>query len=287
MNRRKEALEGSLFIAPFLLFAAVFMLFPMFKGIINSFYDFKFGGHIFVGLQNYLDIFKDKVYLQSMKNTLLFVFAVVPLLIVVGILVAGSVFDKCQAYMSFVRVSLYVPVVASMVVMAIIWRFLLDSQSGLLRYFYMVFDIAPVNLLGDANWTRILLIIILFTMNIGQSIILYLAVMIGIPSDLTDALKIDGGARLDLFRHILIPISAPITLFIFITQTAAVLRVFVVIQLLTNGGPNYGSTTMMYQLYQQGFRYGNFGTASALGVVMFIFTLALALVQFKTIKVKR
>lgn len=284
IEKIKKNLTAYLFLLPFLILSLVFMIYPMCRGVYNSFYDFRFGGRMFVGIQNYINVFTDSVTRLSIVNSLTFVFAVVPLLIVFGILISGSIYDKCSVYVSSVRTCLYVPVIASMVVMTIIWRFMLDSQSGLLRYVCDLLGQPPVNLLGEAKWTLLILIFILFTMNIGQSVVLYVANMAGIPKELSEALGIDGGSRLDLYRYILIPFSKPTTLFIIVTQTAAILRVFVLIQLLTNGGPNNSSVTMMYLLYQQGFTYGNFGLASALGVVMFVMTLALVLLQFKTVR---
>jgi len=284
LEKLKENLTAYFFLAPFLVLSGVFMIYPMCRGLYNSFFDFRFGSQLFVGVQNYIHVFTDKVYLLAIRNSLLFVCAVVLLLIVFGILISGSIYDKHRTYISGVRMCLYIPVIASMVVMTIIWRFMLDSQTGLLRYLCDLMGVTPVNLLGDAKWTLLILIFVLFTMNIGQSVVLYVASMISIPKELSEALEIDGGKRVDLFRYILIPLSKPTTLFIFVTQTAAMLRVFVVIQLLTNGGPNFSTTTMMYLLYQEGLMYGNFGSASALGVVMFLMTLALVLVQFKLVK---
>ncbi|NMA67181.1 MAG: sugar ABC transporter permease [Clostridiaceae bacterium] len=284
LEKLKENLTAYIFLAPFLALLCIFMIYPMCRGIYNSFFDFRFSSQLFVGLENYIHVFTDKVYLLAIRNSLIFVFAVVSLLIIFGILISGSIYDKHRHYVSGVRTCLYIPVICSMVVMTIIWRFMLDSQTGLLRYFYDSIGMTPVNLLGDAKWTLIILVFILFTMNIGQSVVLYVASMISIPKELSEALEIDGGKRIDLFRYILIPLSKPTTLFIFVTQTAAMLRVFAVIQLLTNGGPNYASTTMMYLLYQEGLIYGNFGSASALGVVMFLMTLVLVSIQFKLVR---
>lgn len=279
-----EALAGYLFSAPFIILAAVFMLYPMAKGIYNSFFDFRFGNTRFVGIENYIKVFTSDIYLLSIKNTLLLVFIVVPLLIVLGLGIAGSVFDKAGRYTSFVRICLYLPVIASAAVMSIIWRFLLDSQTGLLRYFYDVAGMTPFNLLGDKTWAMIVIIFVLFTMNLGQCVVLYIAAMIGIPRDIIEALEIDGGNRWDMFRYILIPHSRPTTLLIFVTQTSAVIRVFILIQLLTNGGPSRTTTSMMYLLYQEGISNGNFGLASVLGIVMFLFSIILVLIQFKTIR---
>lgn len=280
----KQNLIGYLFCGPFLILAAVFIIYPMCKGIYNSFFDFRFGEISFVGIRNYLNILHSPLYRRAIGNTLLMTFAVVPLLCVIGIVIAGSVFDKHPVYVSFVRITLYLPVIASLVVMALIWRFMLDSQTGLLRYFYNLTGQQPVNLLGEAKTAMIVIIAFLFTVNIGQCVILYLATMIGIPKDLIEAMKIDGGNRWDLFRYILIPFSSGVTLLNFVTQTAAVIRVFVATQLLTNGGPNHKTTTMMYLIYEEGFKNGNFGPASALGIILFLFSILLVFAQFKAIK---
>lgn len=258
----------------------------MLKGIYNSFFDFRFGNVKFVGFNNFVKVFSKANYLQSITNTLLMVAVVVPLLLIIGIIISGSIFDKARSYTSFVRICLYLPVIASAAVMSIIWRFLLDSQTGLLRYIYDIMGQTPFNLLGDKTWAVIVVMFVLFTMNIGQCVVMYVASMLGIPNDIIEALEIDGGNRFHLFKYILIPHCKPTTLLIFVTQTSAVMRVFVLIQQLTNGGPSRATTSMMYLLYQEGFANGNFGLASALGIVMFVLSILLVLVQFKAIRTK-
>lgn len=280
-KRLMENLSAYLFVGPFVILSAVFMVYPVIQGFIRSAYNTKWSRSVFVGLENYKEIFSNDIYLLAIKNSLLFVVTVVPLLIIAGIWIAGSVFDKKIWYVSAVRTCLYIPVIASMVVMSIIWRFILDSQTGLVKYFSMVlgYSTAP-NVLADKQWTMVLLILILFTMNIGQTVLLYIADMIGIPKDLLEACRIDGGSRWDMFRHILIPLTSSTSVLTFITQTSAVLKVFVVIQLLTKGGPNYGTTTMMYLLYQDAFEKNNIGIASAMGVLMFLISLILISMRF-------
>lgn len=282
--RTKSDWTGYLFVLPFVILASIFMLYPMVKGIYNSFFDFRFGGASFVGLSNYVKVFTKDLYQTAIRNTLIFVFTVVPLLCAGSFVISGSVFDKSHRYTSFVRVCLYLPVIASAAVMSIIWRFLLDSQTGLLRYFFDLSGAAPVNLLGETKWAMLVLILVLFSMNVGQCVVLYVAAMIGIPKDMLEALELDGGNRWTLFRHILWPLTKPTTLLIFINQTSAVMRVFVLIQLLTNGGPSRTTTSMMYLLYQEGIAGSNFGLASALGVVMFLFSVILVLFQFRSVR---
>lgn len=279
-KRLRQDYAAYLFVAPFVLLALVFMVYPIARGFVTSLYSTKWAGDVFVGLANYKKIFTNPVYLKAIRNTLLYVVTVVPLLIVIGIWIAGSVFDKRPKYVSFVRVCLYLPVIASMVVMSIIWRFVLDSQTGLVKYFSMLIGGEPINLLASEVSSLILVIFILFTMNIGQTVLLYVADMLGISKELIEASTIDGASRLDLFRYILVPLTKPTTVLVFITQTSAVLKVFIVVQLLTKGGPNYGTTSLMYLLYQEAFENSNTGLACALGVLMFLMSLILVMLRF-------
>lgn len=285
-NKRHYAdnIDGLLFSLPFIILFVIFIVFPLLKGLYNSFFNFKFGGTRFVGLDNYVDIFSKDIYLVAMKNTLIMIFTVVPILLVFGIIISSAIFDKSRGYASFVRSCLYLPVIASAAVMSIIFRFILDSQLGLLRYFFDSFGIGVFNPLGDPFWAMVIVIFMLVIMNLGQCVVLYVASMISVSHDIIEALELDGGSRFDMIRYILIPHCRPTTLLILITQTTSVIKAFVVIQLLTNGGPSYATTNVMYLLYKEGFANGNFGLASALGVLMFLFCILLVLLQFKVIK---
>ncbi len=280
MKKFKDNVQAYLFLCPFIILSLIFMIWPIINGFITSLYNTKWASAIFVGLDNYKKIFSDDLYLLAIKNSLLFVVIVVPLIILMGIWIGGSIFDKARPYVSFVRVCLYVPVIASMVVMSLIWRFMLDSQSGLVKYFSMIAGTGTVDLLSDKVWARVLVIIIMLTMSVGQAVLLYVADMLGISKELIEACVIDGGTRWDLYRKILIPLTLPTTIFVFITQTSEALKVFVVIQLVTKGGPNYSTTTMMYLLYQEAFEKSNMGMACALGIVMFVISLILVMMRF-------
>jgi multiple sugar transport system permease protein len=283
-NSFKENIQAYFFAGPFIVLSFFFLVYPIISGAVSSLYKAKFQRNIFVGLANYAEIFTTDIYLLAIKNTMLFVVAVVPLLIILSIWIGGSIFDKRPAYVSAVRVSLYIPVIASMVVMSIIWRFILDSQTGLARYFGGVLGIGPFDILANKKWTLLFLIFILVTVNIGQCVLLYVAEMGGISGELLDASEIDGCNRLQVFRYILIPSTSQTTTIVFITETSAVMKVFVIIQLISKGGPNYGSTTMMYLLYQDAFERNNSGTASALGILMFALSLIFIMIRFTTMK---
>lgn len=273
--------SGYMFIAPQLLLFIVFVLYPIFEGFRMSLFRFTYSGEIFVGLQNYEMLFTDPVFMKSMMNTILFVIGIVFLTIVFGLFVAAAVYDKNEKYISFIRGSYYLPVMVSMVVMSMVWNFLLNPANGLISYLLGQGGVQNVNILGNPKLVMFAIIFVTFVGNVGQSIILYIAAMIGIPQDYFEAAEIDGASRWQRVTKILIPLVKPTTLYLTIINIIAVLKIFVVIQLLTGGGPNNASVTMMYYLYQNAFVYNNLGVASAVGVLMFIFAVLLSIPQFK------
>ncbi|CAM3212388.1 carbohydrate ABC transporter permease [Vagococcus fessus] len=274
--------SGYLFIAPQLLLFLVFILYPVFEGFRMSFFQSSYQGETFVGFDNYRHLIADPVFLKSIFNTVIFVVAIVFLTIAFGLFVATAVYDKSSKYISFIRGSFYLPVMVSMVVMSMVWNFLLNPANGLISYLLSNMGVSDVNLLGSKVWVMPVIIFVTFVGNVGQSIILYIASMIGIPEDYFEAAQIDGATRWQRIRKILIPLVRPTTLYLTVINIIAVLKIFVVIQLLTGGGPNNASVTMMYYLYQNAFVYNNTGVAAAVGVIMFIVALALSMPQFKT-----
>ena len=271
----ENPLTGYLFILPQLLLFIVFILYPM------SLFRATYADEIFVGFENYRELFQDPVFIKSIINTVIFVIGIVFLTIIFGLFVATTVYDKNPGYISFIRGSYYLPVMVSMVVMSMVWNFLLNPANGLITYLMNEVGIKNVNLLGNAKIVMYTIIFVTFVGNVGQSIILYIAAMIGIPADYFEAAEIDGASRWQRITKILIPLVKPTTLYLTVINIIAVLKIFVVIQLLTGGGPNNASVTMMYYLYQNAFVYNNRGAAAAVGVLMFIFAVLLSIPQFK------
>ncbi|MQW23088.1 MULTISPECIES: carbohydrate ABC transporter permease [unclassified Lactococcus] len=275
-------LSGYAFIIPQVLLMVVFIIYPVIKGFKMSFFATYGMDSYFVGFDNFKTLFSDPIFLKSIVNTLLFVAAIVILTIVFALFVSTTVYDKNPKYISFIRASYYLPVMVSMVVMSIIWNFLLTPTSGLISYLMGNMGIHNVNLLGSPNIVMWVIIFVTFVGNVGQAIILYLADMIGIPEDYFEAAQLDGASRWERIRYILIPLSKPTTIYLVVINFIAVLKIFVVIQLLTGGGPNNASVTMMYYLYQNAFVYNHTGIAAAIGVLMFIIALVLSIPQMKS-----
>lgn len=277
----RDNLIGYSFIMPQIILFLIFMVYPLIEGVRLSLYKIDYQSQVFVGLDNYRILFKDPIFIKSMINTIIFVIFIVALTVIFGLFVASSVFDKNAKYVSFIRGSYYIPVMVSMVVMSMVWNFLLNPANGLISYLARKGGFTAVNFLGDKRLVKPVVIFITFAINVGQAIILYIAAMIGIPNDLFEAAEVDGVGRFHTITKILIPLVRPTTIYIVIMNIIAVLKIFVVIQLLTGGGPNNASTTLMYYLYNNAFKYNRLGVASAVGVIMFIITLVLSIPQLK------
>ncbi|PQD94371.1 sugar ABC transporter permease [Pradoshia eiseniae] len=280
-NSLKENITGYLFIAPQLLLFLVFIVYPIIEGVRLSLFRINYQQETFIGFENYQRLFADPVFMKSTLNTVIFVVCIVALTVVFALFVASAVFDKNAKYVSFIRGSYYIPVMVSMVVMSMVWSFLLNPANGLIPYAARELEMVSVNFLGDKSLVLPVIIFITFATNIGQAIILYIASMIGVPKDVFEAAEIDGANRMTIIFKILIPLVKPTTIYIIIMNIIAVLKIFVVIQLLTGGGPNNASTTLMYYLYNNAFKYNQLGIASAVGVIMFLITLFLSIPQLR------
>lgn len=286
-NYLKENITGYLFILPQMIVFLAFLVYPILEGMRLSLYQINYQNEKFVGFANYTALFNDPVFFKAVFNTIVFVVFIVLLTVVFAMFVASAVFDKNAKYVSFIRGSYYIPVMVSMVVMSMVWSFLLNPANGLISFLYRDMGMGSVNLLGNQKSVMPVIIFVTFATNVGQAIILYIASMIGVSKELFEAAEIDGASRWQVIMKILIPSVKPTTTYITIINIIAVLKIFVVIQLLTGGGPNNSSVTLMYYLYNNAFKYNQLGVASAVGVIMFIITLLLSVPQLRTmIKVK-
>lgn len=280
-NAIKENVTGYMFIFPQMLIFLLFLVYPIAEGIRLSLYRIDYQSETFVGFANYAALFSDPVFFKALINTVVFVVCIVVLTVGFALFAASSVFDKNAKYVSFIRGSYYVPVMVSMVVMSMVWSFMLNPANGLISYLTREAGFGTVNLLGNQQSVLPVIIFVTFATNVGQAIILYIAAMIGVSKDLFEAAEVDGANRWHVITKILIPSVKPSTVYITIINIIAVLKIFVVIQLLTGGGPNNASVTLMYYLYNNAFKFNQLGIASAVGVIMFLITLILSVPQLR------
>lgn len=276
-----EALIGYGFILPYAIFFGVFMAYALANGIWTSLQHKTFRTSYFCGLDNYIELFSDSTFILSVLNTLGFVIIIVSLTFILSIWISSTIFDKSIRYMSFVRAAYYIPNICSMVVMSVVWACLLNTTSGVVPWLLRKMGFGTVNFLGDPNLAfGTVCVAVVFT-NLGTAIVLYLAAMMGVSTEMLEAAEIDGATRFQKIRYILLPSVRGTTDYIFVTNVVAVLKIFAIIRLLTAGGPNYRTTTMMYYLYLNAFNYNEMGVASACGVIMFIVAVIISIPRMK------
>lgn len=285
-NPIRKNLTGYLFVAPQLFFFAVFTIYPIFEGFRLSLFRSTAVENTFVGLENYINLFKDPVFIKSMLNTLFLVVVITLGNLLLGIIISLAIFDKKPAYVSFVRSTFYLPVIVSTVVMAMVWKFLLNPANGLVNWYLTRASGKTVNLLGNANTVLWVIAFVTIIASVGTSIIMYIASINGISPEMLEAARVDGATKLQVCIRIIIPLVKSTTLYLSVTTIISILKLFVIIQLLSDGGPNNASMTMMYYLYRNAFSYNKMYVASAVGVIMFVIAVIIAIPQFRAMSEK-
>lgn len=277
--RLQETLVAYSFLAPILLFFICFVLAPMIMGFVTSFFDYSMTRFEFIGFANYARLFQDAVFLKSLVNTLLIVIGSVPIVVFFSLFVASQTYQQHVITRSFYRFVFFLPVVTGSVAVTVVWKWIYDPLSGILNFVLKSSHLIEQNIswLGDKQWALLAIIIILLTTSVGQPIILYIAAMGNIDNSLVEAARVDGATESQVFWNVKWPSLLPTTLYIAIITTINSFQCFALIQLLTSGGPNYATSTLMYYLYEKAFQLTEYGYANTIGVIL---ALIIALVSF-------
>lgn len=283
--RMRETLVSYCFLAPVLVFFIVFVLAPMVMGFITSFFNYTMTDFNFIGLDNYIRMFKDPVFMKSLRNTLIIVVGSVPIVVIFSLFVASQTYEKNVFTRSFFRCVFFLPVVTGTVAVTVVWKWIYDPLSGILNYLLKTGHMIDNNIswLGDKKYALAAIIIILLTTAVGQPIILYIAAMGNIDKSLMEAARVDGANEFQVFWNIKWPGLLPTTLYIVVITTINSFQCFSLIQLLTSGGPNYSTTTIMYYLYQEAFQLSDYGYANTMGVFLALLIGLISFVQFKVL----
>ena len=183
----QATLTGFAFLTPQLLFFAIFTIYPIFEGIRLSLFKTTAVENTFVGLQNYINLFKDPVFIRALINTLFLVVVITAGNLLLGLIVSLAIFDKKSGYVSFIRSTFYLPVIVSTVVMAMVWKFLLNPANGLVNYYLTRATGKTVNLLGNANTVLWIISFVTIVASVGTSIIMYVASMNSISTEMLEA----------------------------------------------------------------------------------------------------
>lgn len=282
--QRKETIVSYLFLLPALIFFVGFVITPMAMGVVTSFTNSHMGGSEFIGFENYVRMFKDEKFLRSAWNTIVIVLISVPAVTAFSLWVGTVIYQMHAAVRSFYRCVFYLPVVTGSVAVVVVWKWMFNNYNGLFNHLIKSFGGTGVDWLGNTNTALWCILIILFTTSIGQPIVLYVAALGNVDYSLIEASQVDGATRMQVFWHIKWPSIMPTTLYVLVITTINSFQCFALIQLLTSGGPNYHTSTVMYLLYETAFKNYQYGYADAMGVVLAIVIALFSAVQFAVTK---
>lgn len=279
----RETIVSYCFLAPVLIFFVVFVLVPMIMGFVTSFFNYTMIDFTFVGIDNYVRMFNDEVFRKSLVNTLIIVIGSVPVVVIFSLFVASQTYERSMFTRSFFRCVFFLPVVTGSVAVTVVWKWIYDPLSGILNYILKAGHVIDQNIswLGDSRYALWAIIIILLTTSIGQPIILYIAALGNVDKSLVEAARVDGATEFNVFWKIKWSSLLPTTLYIVVITTINSFQCFALIQLLTSGGPNYSTSTIMYYLYENAFKLSEYGYANTMGVFLAVLIALISFAQFK------
>lgn len=279
----RRELSGWLFVLPMLLFFVAFVVYPIFSSIWSSLYFFNYAEYVFAGLDNYKQLVNDSLFWKAVWNTLVFVLYLVPSITVIALLLSAIIHAYPKRLQSFFKAAFYIPGVTSIVSLAMVWEYMYNNQFGLGNYFLKLIGLAPVNFLGS-EYAYTSLSLILITISLGSSVVVFTAALNGIPKDLYESASLDGATSVRAFFHITLPMLKPSVLYVVVTSTIGAFQVFAIILLMTGGGPAYKTTTILMLIYREAFVNMNFGIANAMGIMLCLIICLIAFLQFKLLK---
>ena len=286
----QENFAAYMFLLPFLVFFVGFVIYPMFMCVYTSFFDATMGREdIFVGFQNYKDLFNDEVFWIALKNTMVIVVVSVPVTCVFSLWVASAIRKMPVAATSAFRCIFYLPVVTGSVAVTMVWKWMFNNYYGIFNYIGKdVLGIMDknINWLGDTRFALGCIILILLTTSVGQPIVLYVSALDNVDKSLVEAAEVDGATPMQAFWKIKWPQMMPTTLYILVITTINSFQCFALIQLLTSGGPNNSTMTIMYYIYYNAFKLYKYGYGNAMGVILAIIIAILSAIQFAAGKEK-
>ncbi|MGV8844881.1 carbohydrate ABC transporter permease [Tessaracoccus sp.] len=291
IGNASEARAGLILALPFLLLFSVFTLWPVFQSMYMSFTDTRvtdirtpFAVN-FVGLQNYMKAFADPVFRRAALNTGVFVIVGVPLVIAAGLAAAVALDKGITRFRGVYRVGFYTPVITSIVAVAVVWRFLLQPDTGLVNTVLGFVGIDGPNWLGDTRTSLLSLIIMATWRNFGTGMIIFLAGLQSVPWNLHEAASLDGASSWQRFWNITLPMMRPTLLFVMVTTTIGYLQFFEEPFVMTQGGPLNSTISASMYTYNQ-FGFGNYGVAGAMAYLTFLVIVVVTIIQFRLTREK-
>jgi multiple sugar transport system permease protein len=281
------ARSGWAFLTPALLLIAVFFFLPVLAALLLSFTDFDIYalGDLdrlrLVGFSNYLHLLQSPLFWTALGNTCYFVVVGGPLSVAVSLGAALLVNSRLTRFPGLFRTAFFLPVVTTLVAVAVVWRYLYHPRYGLLNYALSLLGIDPIDWLGDPDWAMPAIVLLAVWKNFGFNMIIFIAGLQTIPTQLYEAARIDGAGAWREFRYITLPLLGPTFLFVALMTMIGYFQVFAEPYVMTQGGPANRTLTVVLLMYEEGFRWWNMGYASAMAFVLFALILAGTALQLK------
>ena len=289
-HRATQNLAGWLFALPFLVVFFVFLAGPVLASAVLSFTDFGLRdlrnpiGTDLVGVENYVALFADATFWKALFNTFYFVAVGVPLTLLLGLGAALALDRGIQKFKTVFRVGYYLPVVTSIVAIAVVWRFVLDPQQGLVNMALAAIGFDGPDWLANPTLAMPSIIAMAAWRNLGFAMVVFLAGLQTIPRSLYEAAAIDGAGRWASFRNVTLPLLKPTTLFIVVITTIGYLQLFEEPFVMTDGGPVNSTLSISMYMYQQGFEFFHQGYAAAIAWILFLIVAVVAFIQFRILR---
>lgn len=279
----KNNFSAAFFLLPYGIFYAIFMLWPVFEGAYVSFFKWNLMGKIrFVGFSNYIKMFQDGAFWESLWHSALFALITTPVFIIVGFLLA-LICNRNTIFKKFYRMAFFIPFVLSVSVISYIAVFTFQSQNGLVNQF-----IHAIGIQGEPSWLSnpalawFVIILVSLWWTAGFNMILYLAAMQDVPDELYEAADLDGAGEFRKILSITVPMIQPTTKMLLLLQVISSFKLFGQPYMITSGGPGSATRPIIQYIYETGFKHNNLGYASAMSYVLFIILIIIAVVQMKT-----
>jgi multiple sugar transport system permease protein len=287
---RAERRAGWAMTAPALTAIGLFFFVPAFAALVLSFTDFdiyalaNLNNLRFIGFDNYQRLVTNPLFWQAMGNTMWFVIFGVPLVVIASLAAAMLVNARTLRWRGVWRVALFAPFVTTLVATAVVWNYLLHTRYGLINYALGGLGIAPVDWLGNPRTALPAILLFVAWKSFGYNMIIFLAALQSVSRDLEDASRVDGAGAWMRFRHVTLPAIAPTILLVAILTVAGMFQLFAEPYVMTQGGPARSTVTVLYFMFEEGFKWWNLGSGSAVAFILFLCILAVTFVQLKIAK---
>lgn len=273
------------FLAPSLIGVICFSLIPLIISLYVSLTDWNFsqglGNWNFIGLTNFINLWKDEWFLASLKNTLIFTVVTVPIGLFLAIIMAVLIDEFCHKKIAgVVRVAMYMPHICNIVAISVVWMALYSKYGPFTQLMRALGWQDPPRFLASYEWALPAIMLVVIWASLGYRVFMYSAAITGLPRDLYEAAEIDGANSIQKFFKLTVPLLKPTTFFLTITGIISSFKVFGYTNVMTGGGPGSSTYTLVYYIYTSAFKYYKMGYASAIAVILFVMLLIVTIIQW-------